>query len=123
MATGFDSGRLRALALVPDLMDRSRIEPIAASAGARLVVVTTVDEIRSMSGQPWDLVLVDLDAPDALSVLAGLPGARTVGFGSHVDRNRLAAARGAGCSEVVSRSALFRRLRALLEQGSGPPAG
>ena len=39
---------------------------------------------------------------------------RTIGFGSHVDTDVLAAAREAGCDEVLPRSQLFRRLPELL---------
>jgi len=41
-------------------------------------------------------------------------GARVIGFGSHVDTDLLAAARLAGCEEVLARSAFFSRLDELL---------
>ncbi|MDQ1373520.1 MAG: hypothetical protein QOJ09_858, partial [Actinomycetota bacterium] len=41
-------------------------------------------------------------------------GVRTIGFGSHVDRELLDAARAAGCDEVMARSEFFRRVRELL---------
>jgi hypothetical protein len=39
---------------------------------------------------------------------------RVVGFGSHVDRARLEAAREAGCDEVLARSAFFARLAGIV---------
>jgi len=60
-----------------------------------------------------DLVIVDLGRPGVLEVLAGI-GAPTVGFGSHVDRDLLAAAHASGCDQVLARSAFFGRLRSLL---------
>jgi hypothetical protein len=38
----------------------------------------------------------------------------TVGFGSHVDRELLEAARAAGCDQVLARSAFFSRLQQIL---------
>jgi hypothetical protein len=61
-----------------------------------------------------DLVLVDLARPGVLEVLASI-GAPTVGFASHVDRELIAAARVAGCGEVLTRSAFFSRLPRLLD--------
>ncbi len=55
-------------------------------------------------------VVVDLAPPGVLDVLPRLRGAHTVGFASHVDKALLAAARAAGCDEVLPRSAVFRRL-------------
>jgi hypothetical protein len=40
--------------------------------------------------------------------------APTVGFGSHVDRELLAAAHASGCDQVLARSAFFGRLRSLV---------
>jgi hypothetical protein len=104
-------------------MDRSRIEPRATSAGVSLTFVADVAELRSSDGRPWDLAILDLDAPSALTAVPELSRGRTVCFGSHVDRDRLAAAREAGCSEVVSRSVFFRRLLALLNDGGEPQSG
>jgi hypothetical protein len=44
-----------------------------------------------------------------LDVLPRLGAVRTVGFASHVDDDLLAAARAAGCDEVLARSVFFRR--------------
>jgi len=83
-------------AYVPDLMDRSKL------GGVRFV------------RRPEDLVdaeeptvLVDLSRPGVLEVLPRLVGRRVVGFGSHVDRETLEAARAAGC-QALPRSQFFR---------------
>ena len=106
--------RRRVVALVPDLMDRSRIEPVARSVGVSLEFVTHTSELRALDVSSVGLVIVDLDAPGSLSALSDLASVRTVGFGSHVDRDLLAAARQAGHAEVVSRSVLFHRLPEIL---------
>ena len=60
-----------------------------------------------------DLVVVDLSRPAVLEVLPRIT-ARTIGFGSHVDRERLEQATAAGCDEVMARSEFFRRIEELL---------
>jgi hypothetical protein len=94
----------RVVALVPDLMDRSKVA--AAFPSARFV--TTAEELRDVDA---DLVVVDLGRPGVLDVLPAVRG-RRVGFGSHVDQALLDAARAAGCDAVLPRSAFFRRLAA-----------
>ncbi|HZD67221.1 MAG TPA: hypothetical protein VE152_14080, partial [Acidimicrobiales bacterium] len=69
-----------------------------------------------------DVVVVDLSAPGALAVPDGLEGVRTVGFGSHVDRELLRAARDAGYDQVLARSAFFSGLPRLLS-GLETPRG
>jgi hypothetical protein len=81
------------VALVPDLMDRSRL----ARPGVELVA----------EGEEADLVVVDLARPGALERAAAL-GARTVGFAPHVDEEVAEAARAAGV-EALPRSVFFRR--------------
>ena len=97
----------RVVAYVPDLMDRSKI---AAAAPGTTFVRTPAE----LAGTEADLVVVDLSRPGALDALAGLAGVRTIGFGSHVDEALLAAARAAGCQEVLPRSRFFARLPDLL---------
>ena len=93
-------------AYVPDLMDRSRL----AAAGD----VTFVADPSELGAAGADLVVVDLSRPGVLDALGGLAGVRTIGFGSHVDQELLAAARAAGCEEVLPRSRFFARLGELL---------
>ena len=90
------------VAYVPDLMDRSKV----ASIGD----VTFVRQPQELAGQPADVVIVDLSRPGVLDVLPALGHARIIGFASHVDHALMDAARGAGCTEVLARSAFFSRL-------------
>ena len=89
-------------AYVPDLMDRSRI----GAAGASVTWVSTPAELI---GTVADLVIVDLSRPGVLEFIPRI-NRRVVGFASHVDRELMAAARDAGCDEVLARSAFFSRL-------------
>jgi hypothetical protein len=90
-------------AYVPDLMDRSKL-PGAAFAP------TPADLV----GMEADVFVVDLSRPGVLEVLPALEGRRVVGFGSHVDRELLEAARAAGCAEVLPRSKFFAWVGELL---------
>jgi hypothetical protein len=96
----------RVAAYVPDLMDRSKLATVAE--------VTFVSSPEALATTPADLVVVDLSRPGVLEALGGGIGVRTVGFGSHVDHELLAAARAAGCDEVLPRSKFFARLPELL---------
>ena len=95
-------------AYVPDLMDRSKVS--AAAAGVRFAA-----RPDQLADPAWaaDLVVVDLGRPGVLDVLPSI-GGRVIGFGSHVDRELLDAARRAGCDQVLARSAFFARLPELL---------
>ena len=88
----------RVVAYVPDLMDRSRL--------AGVTYVATPEELASVDA---DVVVVDLSRPGVLDVLPAVAQRvpRIVGFGSHVDTELLAAARAAGCTEVLPRSRFF----------------
>jgi hypothetical protein len=96
----------RVVAFVPDLMDRSKV----AAAG---VDVTFVATPAALVGADADLVVVDLGRPGVLDVLASLH-LPVIGFASHVDRDLMASARAAGCSQVLARSAFFSRVAQLL---------
>jgi hypothetical protein len=97
----------RIVAFIPDLMDRSRIGQRAA-----VEFVGSPNQLVTAAAGA-DLVLVDLGRPGVLQVLSGIE-APTVGFGSHVDRDLLEAARAAGCDQVLARSAFFSRLEQIL---------
>jgi hypothetical protein len=84
------------VAYVPDLMDRSRVEIAAQSAGLTVDFVPDPEDLVVAVRAGARFVLVDL--------------AHTVGFASHVDKPLLEAAKAAGCDEVLPRSAVFRRL-------------
>jgi len=99
------------LAYIPDLMDRSKVQAAAPS----LTLARTPADLLASAG-PGVTVVVDLSRPGVLEVLGPLvaAGARVIGFGSHVDKDVLAAASGAGCEQVLARSAFFSRLEELL---------
>lgn len=101
---------MRVVALVPDLIDRSKVA--TAAAGVRFVV--TPEQLADAAREA-DLVVVDLGRPRVLDLLPAVvaSGARVVGFGSHVDRATLEAAQATGC-EAMPRSQFFRSLGALL---------
>lgn len=82
---------------VPDLMDRSKLRGIR--------FVRRPEELEDAE-EP--LLVVDLSRPGVLEVLPRLEGRRVIGFGSHVDRATLDAARAAGC-QAFPRSELFRK--------------
>ena len=89
---------------VPDVMDRSRV--MAARPDAH-----PVPHAGDLAAAPASaLVIVDLGRDETMAALPGLAGRRVIGFGSHVDRGRLAAARAAGCEVVLARSEFFGRL-------------
>ena len=93
-------------AYVPDLMDRSRL------GGLDVTFVPTPDDLGAAGA--GDVVVVDLGRPAVLEALGRISAGRTIGFGSHVDRELLDQARTAGCDEVMPRSEFFRRARELL---------
>jgi hypothetical protein len=108
------------VAYVPDLMDQSRVR---AAAGDKVAFVPSPAALPEAAGDSAaEMVVVDLSRPGVLDVLAALAshGVRTIGFASHVDRTLLAAATQAGCTEVMPRSAFFRRLPELLGDPGAP---
>jgi hypothetical protein len=101
---------MRVVALVPDLMDRSKVS--AACPGATFVAGAGALPDAAAGA---DLVVVDLSrsgVAEALPVLVAT-GVRVVGFGSHVDRATLEAAAASG-AEVLARSEFFRRITEIL---------
>ncbi len=89
------------VALVDDLMDRSRI-------GAALPDVAFVAGTEACAGA--DLVVVDLGghAGDVAGVRAVAPDARIVAFGRHDNPAALEQARTDGADVAVARSRFFR---------------
>ncbi len=112
------------VAYVPDLLDRSKVAAVAprarfANRPEELIALagSVTPSERATPADRATLVVVDLSRPGALEAIAALPaGTRTVGFGSHVDRERLDAARQAGCSVVMTRRDFFARLNEVLGQ-------
>jgi hypothetical protein len=88
------------VALVDDLMDRSRLS-------AALPATTF---LRAPEAVNASVVIIDLAAYAAAVpvVRAALPAARIIAFGSHVDASVLDGARAAGADLVLPRSRFFR---------------
>ncbi|MGH9019280.1 MAG: hypothetical protein ACRDY1_16135 [Acidimicrobiales bacterium] len=107
------------VAYAPNLMDRSRIEVAATAAGFVLCFVTDPGHLGPAIEAGARVAVVDLAGEGVLAALPSLTRAQTIGFASHVDTALRAAARAAGCDEVVPRSALVRRL-ARIGSGQGP---
>lgn len=106
----------RVVALVPDLMDRSRI---TAALGDDVALVATPGHLAQRLAGPDqpEIVVVDLGRRGVLDALPGIraaTGARLIAFGAHVERELLAAARAAGCDEVVPRSVFFSSVADML---------
>jgi|CXWL01.1.fsa_nt_gi hypothetical protein len=107
------AGLVRVVALVNDLMDRSRI----SSAIPNVVFVRSVGEIDNA-----DVVVIDIarGAEFVTAARVSAPGARIVAFGPHVDVDTMDLARSAGADEVFARSKFFRHVRDVV---LGPSTG
>ena len=110
-----------ALGLVRDLFFRSKIDAVAAAVGAEVGYASTLNAVASRCAQLQPaVVFADLsdDAFPARETLkqirAAAPGARVIGFASHVDLNPLRAARDAGYELALSRAEFTARLPDLL---------
>lgn len=111
-----------ALGLIRDLFFRSKIDAVASALGATIAYASSLDgaALRSAELKP-DLVFADLsDATfPALETIerirAVAPGARVVGFASHIDLKPLRAAREAGFDLTLSRSEFTAKLPDLLK--------
>jgi len=111
------------LVLVQDLFFRAKIEGTARAAGRAVRCVADASTLPE--GEAWSGCLVDLESAGAASLRA-LPAiaARmaTIAFASHGRADLFAAARAAGCRELVPRSALGEQLPAMLARLAGEAA-
>src|SRR5215468_9777055 len=96
------------LALVADLMFRSKIKSSAASVGVAVTFAGSKDAARAARrAEPPALVILGLNSArldpigtvSAMKHDAALSSIRTVGFVSHVDADTIGAARAAGVDE------------------------
>lgn len=109
------------LALVADLIFAARIRG-TAPPGVEVRTASRAQPLREEAeGARPRLVLVDLGAGDDpvgfigwVRAQASLKGVPVVAFGSHVDVERMDAARAAGADRVLARSAFVGMLPALL---------
>ena len=110
------------LALVRDLMFRSRIEAAAEAAGVEVAFAATYDRLRALATEaPITTIFADLSEASfdpettARELTAACPQASLIGFASHIDLKPLAAARAAGFAQTLSRSEFVSRLPDLLK--------
>ncbi len=111
----------RIVALVSDLMFSSKI---TASARAQQIAVKIVRNPQALSGAiaagGIDHAIIDLNASagDPIAAIEALkrdgPTIRITAFASHVDSERIAAARHAGADHVLARSAFSSNIDAIL---------
>ena len=111
---------MKVLGLVRDLFFRSKIDAVALHTGAEVAYASTLEAgLARCAEQPPAIVFVDLSSfparETASGVRAAAPGARLVGFASHVDRKGLSAAREAGFDLTLSRDEFTSRLAELLK--------
>jgi CheY-like chemotaxis protein len=109
------------LALVDDLLFRSKIREVAKRAGAEIVFPRNPAEVSEAARARPSLAVVDLHADklDPLGSLAALraEGIPAIGFFAHVQADLARAALEAGATEVMPRSAFAARLPEILSAG------
>lgn len=126
---GLDYDHAVILAILDDLLFTSKIRAVAKHAGATVTVArSSQSALEQMRSQAPALVIFDLNNPrtDPIGTIAAmkadpsLASIPTVGFVSHVDADTIAAARSAGMTDVLARSAFVTRLPEILAgQSSG----
>jgi CheY-like chemotaxis protein len=112
-------------AFMDDLLFLSRIREAARATGAELRTARSVDQLKAAAAAS-SLVFVDLDSSrlptvEALAALKADPALAAipvVGFFSHVHVERAQAAKEAGVSRVLARSAFVQELPTLLANAS-----
>ena len=114
------------LVVLDDLLFGSKIRTTAGQLGVPLTFAKSsaaaLDEMRKTTPS---LVIFDLNNPRtkpletvaAMKQDASLAGIPTIGFVSHVDTATIEAARAAGVSDVMARSAFAQRLAEILSAG------
>jgi len=116
------------VAFMDDLLFLSRIREAAKGSSVELRTARKVNQLVAAAAGS-QLILVDLDStrlPTAEGLAAlqadpALAGVPLVGFFSHVHAERAQAARVAGVTRVLARSAFVQELPQLLREASGPP--
>jgi CheY-like chemotaxis protein len=114
------------VAFMDDLMFLSRIREAARGAGTEVLGARNLEQLRAAAPGAF-VIFVDLDSgrlptAEALAALKADPALGSVpvvGFFSHVHVERAAAAREAGVTRVLARSAFVQELPALV---AGPGA-
>jgi hypothetical protein len=104
---------VRIVALVPDLMDRSRISSAFPDASLAELIFTREPSQCAEA----DIVVVDLahHEPDLEAARAAAPAARIVAFGPHAELELLERAHVHGADAVLARSRFFQDPAAALD--------
>jgi PleD family two-component response regulator len=114
------------LALLDDLMFTSKIKATAGQLGVPVVFARSAESaLTQMRSTPPSLVILDLNntridplgTVQSMKADAALSGIPTVGFASHVHVDVIEAARQAGVTEVMARSAFTQKLPEILARG------
>jgi len=118
-----DPPKVGTLALIRDILFRSRIDAVAQSLGSEVAYASDLEQALSRCGEISPLrIFVDLSdaafppAEAGVRIRAAAPQARLIGFASHVDIKALKEARSAGFDLTLSRSEFVGRLAELLKQ-------
>ena len=117
-----------ALGLVRDLFFRSKLDAVAASLGAEILYASDLTNASRRAGEKKpSVVFADLSdaafpaADTAAKIREATPGAKLIGFASHVDLKPLRAAREAGFDQTLSRSEFTARLAEFLQHQARDP--
>jgi CheY-like chemotaxis protein len=110
------------VALAADMIFAARIRGAAKAAGVPVRVLTSADTVADSIRQGAARLLLDLDfrSADPITLIERLradpetAGVEILAFVSHVRDDRIAAARSAGATRVMARSAFMRELPRLL---------
>lgn len=112
------------LYLTGDLLFSSRVSGAAANLGVPLQIYGSVGKLLEFASKSdcrlvfIDLTLAGVDLQAAVpAIRAKLPQAKIVAYGPHVHEAALAAAKAAGCDEVLSRGQFDREFGRLLREG------
>ena len=112
---------MRALYVTSDLFFSSRVGSLARDRGISVEVVPPVVAAERISAD-LRLVLVDLTqrSLDVAALVEAVrekaSSAKIIAYGPHVDEAALAAARDAGCDEVLPRSQFDQQIVSILER-------
>jgi len=115
---------LALIAVIDDLFFAVKIRDTAQQAGVAVEIVGAARWQaaiqKHVAGSTIEGVILDLNSPAALDVIGVLKreartqSVPTLGFVSHVAADVIAAARAAGCDQVLARSAFTKQLPELL---------
>jgi CheY-like chemotaxis protein len=119
------TGARPVLAVMSDLLFRSKIDEAARRNGLQLRAAKSIEQLdRHLGNGEPAVVFVDLEADspeptaaiDRIRQLAGGSAIRIIGFAGHTNIAAIEAGRAAGASIVLARSGLSSQLPTLLER-------